>query len=147
MEPRLTKRTRGAKAYFTITWSDVCSLDKHTVRTSVPGQAGIFEVYHKPTDGVPMLLGRGSAYYGGIRGKLRALIDSVSPTGLHGRLLPTDGALYARYSLTESADDMMDVLFFFATQPVPFRDEEAEHSGRYDFVYVKEQPEDVALPT
>ncbi len=122
-------------------------MDKHVVRTTVPGQAGIYEIHHRPTGGVVSLLGRGSAYYGGLRGTLRALIDPSAPKGLYGRLLPRTGDLYVRYCLTESRDDMMDVLFFFAPQEVPFRDEEAEHSGRYEFVYVKETPEEILFPS
>lgn len=146
VDPRIDKRTRGANVYYTVYWSDAVRLDKHSVRTTVPSQSGLHEIYFQRTGSPLLLLGRDSAYYGGLRGTLRGLIDSISPKSLHGHLLPKDGELFVRYALCESLDDMRDILFFFATQRVPFRNTDSAHSGRYRYVYVKESPDSVAVP-
>jgi hypothetical protein len=143
MEPVVEKLTRKDSAYFSIYWSRLFLLEKNNVRTKIPSEPGIFEVYRYSGGRTADLVGRSRAYYGGLRNTLRGLIDPVSPYPLNGELLPTGEQHLARYSILESSDDMDDILFFFAGRD-ELEDPDQEHSGRYDFVYVKEiDPEPV----
>ena len=137
MEPEVTKLTRNDSAYFEIRWSRLVGLDKHTVIRKVPSTAGIFEIYRYNGGRTAQLSGRSRAYYGGLRNTLRGLIDPISPYPLNGELLPPDETHLVRYSLIESSDDMDDIMFFFAGRD-DFEARDQDHSGRYQFVYVKE---------
>jgi hypothetical protein len=143
VDPEVEKRVRGARGYFTVRWSELLPLDKATVTRKIPSQAGVFEVYELDPNKTLVLIGRAAAYYGGLRKSLRALIDEDRPTPLKGRLLPRDKQLFLRYSLTESRDDMADVLFFFSGEDEA-RTVQADHSGRFRFIYLKEiSPADI----
>ena len=137
MEPTVEKLTREDSAYFAIRWSRLLYLEKDVVVRSIPSAPGIFEVYRYGGGPSASLIGRARAYYGGLRNTLRGLIDPISPYPLNGELLEEDVSHMVRYSLIESSDDMNDILYFFAGRD-EFEDDEQEHSGRYEFIYVKE---------
>jgi hypothetical protein len=140
-DPLVEKLTRRDSAYFAIYWSRLVALDKDTVRRRVPSEPGIYEVYEYRGGPTAELVGRSRAYYGGLRNTLRGLIDPVSPYPLNGELLPEGRTFLARYAITGSSDDMDDILYFFAGRD-EMEDPEQEHSGRYEFIYVKEiEPE------
>lgn len=111
-------------------------MDKDVIIRRIPSQSGIFEVYRDEGGTQPELLGRSRAYYGGLRNTLRGLVDTISPYPLNGVPLELDRTHFVRYALLRSYDDMDDVLFFFANRGV--EDPDAEDSGRYEMIYVKE---------
>lgn len=111
-------------------------MEKDVIIRRIPSQSGIFEVYRDEGGRQPELLGRSRAYYGGLRNTLRGLVDTISPYPLNGIPLEQDKVHFVRYALLRSYDDMDDVLFFFANRGV--EDPEAEDSGRFEMIYVKE---------
>ncbi|MFP4378564.1 MAG: hypothetical protein ACLFP4_16090 [Spirochaetales bacterium] len=127
---------RDANAYFTVWWSPLFRLVKDTIIRRIPSEAGIFEIYRDEGEREPTLIGRARAYYGGLRNTLRGMIDESMPYPLNGELLDLSRKHYVRYALLGSYDDMDDVLFFFANRGVI--DNEADDSGRYAMIYVKE---------
>ena len=137
MQPRVTKRTREGSAYFTIWWSPAFRLQKAAVNGGVPSLPGIYEIYRTTGGTMPELVGRSRAYYGGLRNTLRGLIDTISPYPLNGTPLDLSMPHYARYTVMESAGDMDDILYFFAARSGG--DDTADDSGRYEFIYVKEE--------
>jgi len=137
MDPSVSKMIRTGSAYFSIYWSRLVPLEKEVVIRKVPSTAGIYEVYRYVGGPTAEIIGRSRAYYGGLRNTLRGLIDPISPYPLNGKLLPENEQLMVRYALTESSDDMNDILFFFAGHD-HYEDPEQEHSGKYEFIYVKE---------
>jgi hypothetical protein len=137
MEPEVDKLTKDNSAYYAIRWSRLFPMEKWTIRGKIPSEPGIFEVYRYDGGPTAELIGRSRAYYGGLRNTLRGLIDPVSPYPLNGRLLPEGTQHLARYSILTSSEDMDDILFFFAGRD-EMEDPDQEHSGRYDFIYVKE---------
>ena len=137
MEPSVSKLIREGSAYFSIHWSRLLPLEKDVVIRKIPSTAGIYEVYRYDGGPTAQIIGRSRAYYGGLRNTLRGLIDSISPYPLNGELLPENDRHLVRYSLTASSEDMNDILFFFAGRD-SYEDPDQEHSGRYQYVYVKE---------
>lgn len=113
------------------------ALEKETVIKKIPSTAGIYEVYRYGGGPTAEIIGRSRAYYGGLRNTMRGLIDPISPYPLNGKLLPENAKHLVRYALMDSPDDMNDILFFFAGRD-EYEDPDQEHSGRYEFVYVKE---------
>jgi len=137
MDPVVTKKTRNDSAYYAINWSRLLPLEKGTVVGVIPSLAGIFEVYRYRGGPTAALAGRSRAYYGGLRNTMRGLIDPISPYPLNGELLDLGEDYLVRYSLIPSPDDMDDILYFFAGRD-EFEDPDQEHSGRYEYIYVKE---------
>lgn len=131
VEPEVEKQTNRESVYFTVRWSPLLRLEKRTVINKIPSRAGIFEVYKDTGAHSPEIIGRSYAFYGGLRNTLRAMIDVDSPTPLGGDVLDMRARHFVRYCMTDSSEDMDDIMFFFG-------EEEHEHSGRYRFVYVKE---------
>jgi hypothetical protein len=137
VKPTVDKLTRNDSVYFTVRWSPMLPLDKHTVNWTIPSQAGLYEVYRNSDGRAMELVGRSRAYFGGLRNTLRGLIDTDSPYALNGELLDRTRDHWVRFALMDSSDDMDDILFFYAgrgeVQP------EQSHSGRYRYVYVNEE--------
>ena len=131
VEPELDKQTNRDSVYFTVHWSPFLPLEKRTVIGKIPSRAGLFEVYKDTGAHCPEIIGRSYAYYGGLRNTLRGMIDVDRPIPLNGDVLDLRARHFVRYCMTDSADDMDDVMFFFG-------EEDRDHSGRYRFVYVKE---------
>lgn len=113
-------------------------LEKDVVVRKIPSEAGIYEVYRYDGGRTASMVGRSRAYYGGLRNTLRGLIDPISPYPLNGELLEEKVDHLVRYSLLESSRDMDDILYFFAGRD-EYEDPDQEHSGRYEFIYVKEE--------
>ena len=154
-EPVVTKQVKDQNAYFTVRWSRVLPADKRLINEKVPSVGGIFELYAVDKNNTLNLIGRGRAYYGGIRNTLRDFIDPLFPRTLGGTRVPHDAKLAFRYSCTASHEDMSDVLFFFAARAPRRHDEdsggepdtgesstEVEPSGRYRIIYVNEVAKD-----
>ncbi len=133
----VSKLIRDGSAYFSIQWSRLLPLEKDVVIRKIPSTAGIYEIYRYDGGPTAEIIGRSRAYYGGLRNTLRGLIDPISPYPLNGVLLPDDERHLVRYSLTDSSDDMDDILFFFAGRDY-YEDPEQEHSGKYEYIYVNE---------
>jgi hypothetical protein len=113
------------------------ALEKDIVIKKIPSTAGIYEVYRYDGGRTAQIVGRARAYYGGLRNTMRGLIDPTSPYPLNGELLPQNQKHLVRFALMDSPDDMDDILYFFAGRD-EYEDPDQEHSGRYQFVYVKE---------
>lgn len=141
-EPTILKRIRNQSAYFTVRWSRLWPAEKHLINDSVPSVGGIYELYLKDKNNTLNLLGRGRAYYAGLRNTLRDFTDPLFPRSLGGKPVPQDKDLVFRYSCTTSHEDMSDVLFFFAARTAESSREEAEPSGRYEMIYVNEVSRD-----
>ncbi len=135
-EPVVTKQVKDTTAYFTVRWSRVYPADKRLINEKVPSVGGIFELYAVDKNNTLNLIGRGRAYYGGVRNTLRDFIDPLFPRSLGGIPVPHDVKLAFRYSCTASHEDMSDVLFFFAARAPRSRghsgDTDARLSGRDD---------------
>jgi hypothetical protein len=137
VDPGVDKKTNNDSVYFTLRWSAALPLDRHAVTAKVPSCAGVFELYRESDGRGRTLIGRSRAYYGGLRNTLRGLIDPDTPYAFNGELLDFGKRHWVRYVMTESSEDMDDILFFFANREIP--QPRQNHSGRYRFVYVKEE--------
>jgi hypothetical protein len=127
---------RGS-AYFTIYWSRLSKCDKYRIISSVPSDAGIYELYSMDPKGKLNLFYMGKSWYGGLRNELRFHADPETETDKARKAILDKFDCYYRYSLIESSPDMSDILFFFARTYFP--DTKAySPSGRYENIFVKE---------
>jgi len=135
----IRKEEDGPAVYFTVTWSRLRKADKYDIHKVVPAMGGICELYYKDEYGKLNLFCVSRSWYGGLRSNLRELTDPLcekDPERLRILLRHPDN-IYYRYSLTESLDDMNDILFFFMQTYSPGQTA-VQPSGRYAHIYVKE---------
>jgi hypothetical protein len=137
--PEIRKEEDGRSVYFTITWSKLRKADKYDIHRAVPAMGGMCELYYKDRYGKLNLFCVSRSWYGGLRSNIRELTDPLiekDPRRLQV-LLEYKDEIYYRYSLTESLNDMNDILFFFMETYAP-GSKVTEPSGRYDKVFVNE---------
>jgi hypothetical protein len=137
MTTGITGRRRNSKGYFTVRWSRIQKADRHSIRSSVPSQAGIYELYAMDERNGLQRVRVGEAWYGGVRHTLRELCDPKTP---QGRDLARDRVgdnLFFRYALSDSHADMQDVVFFL-TSDARHGERRPDDSGRFHHIYLKE---------
>jgi hypothetical protein len=138
-DAEIKKEEEGRNVYFTISWSKLRKADKYDIHRAVPAMGGMCELYYKDRYGKLNLFCVSRSWYGGLRSNIRELTDPLiekDPRRLQV-LLEYKDEIYYRYSLTESLNDMNDILFFFMETYSP-GSKVTEPSGRYDKVFVNE---------
>ncbi|MGD0726900.1 MAG: hypothetical protein ABSB63_15220 [Spirochaetia bacterium] len=136
-KPVVAKLVKGRDAFFTVSWSRLRKSDKYKIATSVPSEAGIYELYYMDEKNKLCLFHLGKSWYGGLRHELRVRTDVELETDASRRALLEDHDCWYRWSLLSSSDDMADVLFFFAQTYLP-GNLTVHPSGRYEHIFVKE---------
>lgn len=136
-KPHLEKSVEKGDVYFTVFWSPLRKSEKYEIIGSVPAQAGILELYYMDEHHrlFPMYIQR--VWYGGLRSRLRKITDPELVTDSAHRELLEQYDSYYRYTLTESLNDMLDLLHFFSLSYLPSC-VPPDHSGRYGRIYVEE---------
>jgi len=136
VDPTIIKKVDKREVFFSIHWSVLKKADKYDISASVPSIGGIYELYYMDEKKKLNLMFMDWVWYGGLRSRLRRLTDvTLIYTPEHKKILE-NYTCYYRYSLSNSSNDMMDIIFFFGKSHFPNRD--FEHSGRFDTIYVTE---------
>src|SRR6056297_1762845 len=135
--PHVEKQVEAGKVYYTVFWSQLRKAEKYDIVRHVPAMAGIFELYYMDENGRILRMCISRAWYGGLRSRLRHDTDPELVMDAGYRKVLNKYTCYYRYSLTNSMDDMLDVLHFFSKmyvpdQPVP------QDSGRYQEIFLEE---------
>jgi hypothetical protein len=137
MKPEITKRVDAYTVFFTVNWSPLRKAEKFDIVTKVPSMAGLFELYYMDEKKKLNLFYVGRVWIGGLRSRIRRLTDSTLEIDEKRRKVLETKDCYYRFSLSESYNDLTDVFFFFSNTYFPHTSI-AEHSGRFDMIYVKE---------
>ncbi len=136
MEPVIKKKEDSREVFYQVYWSVLQKADKYTISSSVPSLGGIYELYYMDEKKKLNLMFLDWVWYGGLRSRLRRQTDAaLIYTPEHRKILENHDCYY-RYSLSNSSNDMMDILYFFGK--INFPDREFDHSGRYDTIYLTE---------
>lgn len=135
--PHLEKLVEAGKVYYTVFWSSLRKAEKYDIVRHVPAMAGIFELYYMDANERIRRMSISRAWYGGLRSKIRHDTDPELVMEKKFRKVLNTYTCYYRYTLTNSMDDMLDVLQFFSKtyvpdQPVP------QDSGRYQEIFLEE---------
>lgn len=136
-KPVVQKQVRKRDAFFTVNWSRLSKGDKYEIVSSVPSEAGIYELYYMDEKEKLNLFHVGKSWYGGLRNEIRVRTDPELEGDPARRAILLDHDCWFRWSLLGNSDDMADVLFFFAQTYLPGT-LSVHHSGRYGHIYVKE---------
>ena len=125
----VSREIRGGCVCYRIGWSPFIRMDRYLVHAVIPSESGVFQVFRNTGGRLEMLM-MDKAYYGGVRNRIRELIDPL----YHGfnpyKKEILDSECYVRYSLVSSHGDMEDILHFFTDQTP---------SGRFESVMVDER--------
>lgn len=102
---------------------------------------GIYELYYRDDRKRLVLIERARAWYGGLRSRLRKSVDPALQEDPGLRRILEEYDLYYRYSLLESRDDMIDIIYFFDRAGRP-NGSRPYHSGRFEKIFLKELSDD-----
>ncbi len=116
-------------ACYTVKWSPYILMDKYLIHRIVPSEKGIFQVFQKNDRRLDLIM-MDKAFYGGLRNRLRELIDPLYMGYNPYRYEIQESSCYLRYSLVSLQDDMDDLLHFFTG---------IVGTGRYDDIMVEEK--------
>ncbi len=140
-KPGITRKIENGDAYYTLTWSALKKADKYEVTLKVPSVAGLYELYRMDKEKKLNLLSVTHAWYGGLRSQIRAAIDPDATNDPVKKAELEDADLYYRYAMSESMEDILDVVWFLHTGYFP-NDVRVEHSGRYRRMFLNEKAPD-----
>jgi hypothetical protein len=135
----ITRREKDDDGYFTVSWSPLYKADKYSIHGSVPAVGGVAELYYKDAKGALVLFRIARSWFGGLRAILRESTDPEleKDERLRAIVAAHKDALYYRFTMTESSEDMDDVLFFLHESLAPGR-HAIDHSGRYERIWLNE---------
>ena len=114
---------------FTVKWSPYILMDKYLIHKIVPSEKGIYQVFRKQGKSLQLLM-MDKAFYGGLRNRLREIIDPLYMGYNPYREEIQESICYLRFTLVSLQDDMDDLLHFFTGH---------EETGRYEDILVEEK--------
>ena len=120
--------TKDKIAYYTIKWSPFIRLDKRRIRSIVPAEAGIFQIYIN-IKGSLTLISTHQAFYGGLRGIFQEILDEDCAVSFPDKEKIRESETYLRYSVSYSREILRDILYYFNGE---------ESSERFDEILVEE---------
>lgn len=123
-----SKSVSGRTARYTLRWSPYVEMDRYLIHGIVPSEGGIFQVYVN-VKGQLHLLHSEMSHYGGLRNRLRELIDPLYMGTVPHKKIMEEKQCFVRYSVLISINDMKDIMHFLTG---------SESSGRYESVLVNE---------
>jgi hypothetical protein len=141
MNTQITKQVDHDVAMYVIRWSPLCKAEKYDIIKTVPSMSGIFELYYQDKKKKLNLFLFSKVWFGGLKHELRKFTDVELEKDEKRRSILDTYDCYYRYALTNSYNDMCDILYFFSRTYVPGRPA-PPHSGRYRDIIVHEQSSD-----
>lgn len=132
---------KDENAYYSIIWSPLNIADRWTISAKVPAVAGIYEIYWMDEHEHLRMLSVGCTHYGGLRSEIRRLTDSELALDPKARKTLEEEEIWFRYSPTNSASAMADIVWFFRKTYFP-EDPGVEPSGLFRKIYLKESAPD-----
>lgn len=123
------KQESGTVCRYTLNWSPYVEMDRYLLHSIVPSEGGIFQVFENRR-GQLHLLHTEMSHYGGLRNRLRELIDPLYMGHKPDREILENRQCFARYSVFLSIGDMQDVMNYLTG---------SECSGRYEEITVFER--------
>jgi hypothetical protein len=83
------------------------------------------------------MLAVGDTHYGGLRSEIRRLVDPELAVDQKARETLENEEIWFRYTLSDSANVMSDVVWFFRKTYFP-ENPGVQHSGRFKKIFLKE---------
>jgi len=142
MAYEITSIKKNDDVYYTVNWSPLAVADRWDINAKVPSVAGIYEIYWMDENKRLRMFNVGQTHYGGLRSELRRLTDpDLCWDNINTKKILEDREIWYRYTCSNSADNMADVVWFLMTTFFP-EDPPVEHSGRYRKIFLTESAPD-----
>ncbi|MBB6478676.1 hypothetical protein [Spirochaeta isovalerica] len=125
----ITLEIKAPVSYYRVHWSPFIRLSKERIRSTVPSEAGIFQVFLNKKGNLD-LLGTHQAYYGGLRSIFLEIMDEDCQVSFPDKEKLRSEETYIRYALSSSKDVLRDILHHFTG---------SESSGRFEEILVEEK--------
>jgi len=133
---------KNRNVYYSVKWSPLSKAERYAIITKVPSVAGIFEIYWMDESKHLRLFFVEKTSYGGLRSEIRRVTDpELCINNEKTKKILEEKEIYFRYSTTDSAKIMDDVIWFFMQTYFP-EVATLNHSGRYDNIFLKESAPD-----
>ena len=140
----IISQVRGDAVYYQLSWSPLFKADRWAINAKVPAMAGIYEIYWMDDYKKLRMLSVGDTHYGGLRSELRRLTDPELMSDPKIVKILEERDIWIRYTLTNSAAIMADIVWFFRATYFP-ENPGVEHSGRYKKIFMQESEPDKLL--
>ncbi|MDR3201197.1 MAG: hypothetical protein LBT68_07030 [Spirochaetales bacterium] len=132
------KEVRGARAYYTVSWSPLQKAEKYTIQKSVPAMSGLYELYFRNAEGKLNLFYYDKAWLGGLRAMIRELTDPILLQQRPELLaIVSKHECFYRFVQCDSLPDMEDILSWISVS-CKHGEGGLAPSGRYEEIRVKE---------
>ena len=141
MKIGINVQEKGDCVYYNVVWSPLALAERWTISSRVPAVAGIYEIYWMDDHKHLRMLSVGRTHYGGLRSEIRRLTDSELAVDKKTREILENEEVWFRYAVSNSADVMSDVVWFFRKTYFP-ENPGTEHSGRFKKIFLKESAPD-----
>jgi len=142
MECRIIAKEKKGDVHYFVYWSPLRIADKFEIHAKVPSVAGVFEIYWMDENRRLRMLFVGQTNYGGLRSEIRRLTDpALCMNNDKVKKILEEKEIWYRYVPTDSAKVMADVVWYFMKTYFP-ENTPAEHSGRYENIYLTESAPD-----
>ena len=137
MDFGISAQEKGDNVYYSVKWSPLALAERWAINSSVPAIAGIYEIYWMDDHNHLRMLSIGNTHYGGLRSEIRRLTDPELATDTKLRDTLENEEIWFRYTPSNSAAIMLDVVWFFRKTYFP-ENPGVNHSGRFKKIFVKE---------
>ncbi|MCL2805735.1 MAG: hypothetical protein FWD26_07345 [Treponema sp.] len=138
----ITATEKKGDIYYFVQWSALSKADRYEIIAKVPALAGVFEVYWMDEKGHLRLFAVGQTNYGGLRSELRRITDpELCVNDEKTKKILEEKEIWYRYSPTNSANVMSDVIWFFMQKYFP-ENTSVKNSGRFENIFLKESAPD-----
>jgi len=142
MKCGITAMEKKGDVYYYVNWSPLAKADRYDIISKVPSVAGIFEIYWMDENKRLRMFVVGQTNYGGLRSEIRRITDpELCKNDEKARKILEEKEIWYRYSPTDSAKVMADVIWFFMQTYFPEKTN-IKHSDRYENIFVKESEPD-----
>jgi hypothetical protein len=141
MDFGISAQVNGDNVYYCVQWSPLTLAERWTINSKVPAVAGIYELYWMDDHNHLRMLMVGNTHYGGLRSEIRRLTDPELTHDSKTRETLENEEVWFRYSLSNSAVTLSDVVWFFRKTYFP-ENPGVEHSGRFRKIFLKESSPD-----
>lgn len=118
----ITLEKRREDLCYTVRWSPFYRLNKYIIRSCLPGESGLFQVFVKEGHGLSLIV-VDMAFYGGIRGMMRELTDPLCPRDYPFRETMIHGESYVRYSLNDHREHLSNICAYYHSTHVELEGE------------------------
>jgi len=136
---------KDRNVYYSVKWSPLSVAERYAIITKVPSVAGIFEIYWMDESKRLRLLFIEKTNYGGLRSEIRQITDpELCIDNDKTKKILEEKEIYFRYTTTDSAKVMDDIVWFFMQTYFP-EVTTLSHSGRYENIFLKESAPDKLL--